>query len=103
MENIAVLLALVLALWFWQDSLRARELATDACRRACRYYQVQFLDATVSFGALGWRRNQAGRMRLLRTYVFSFSRDGTDRQQGYIVLLGRHVETVHLPPESEFI
>ena len=43
-------IVLVLAgVFLWLDSLRARERAVQAGRAACRRYELQFLDDSVSF------------------------------------------------------
>jgi hypothetical protein len=101
METTALLLILVLALWLWQASLRARELATTTCRRACSSYEVQLLDGTVSFGNLSFRRRDSGGVELVRTYQFHFSYDGTDRHSGNIVVVSRQVETIYFTPRVE--
>jgi hypothetical protein len=100
-ETTAALLILLLALWLWQENLRARELATNTCRRACRSYEVQLLDGTVSFGNISFRRRNSGGMELVRMYVFNFSYDGTDRQAGNIVVVRRQVETIYFAPRPE--
>jgi hypothetical protein len=67
-------LALVLAgAYLWVDSLRAREHAIAAGRAACKRYDVQLLDETVSFTRLRLARDDEGRLRLRRTYTFEFS------------------------------
>ena len=92
-------LALVLAAaWLWRDSLRAREHAVAAGRAACARYGVQLLDETVAFARLGLGRDDGGRLRLRRTYVFEFSDTGDNRRHGAIVMLGAAVEDLQLEP-----
>lgn len=99
----STLLALVIlgaALWFWRDSLRAREAAQQVSRRACQSEGVQFLDETVSL--LGLRLSLArGRMQLKRVYGFEFSRRGDDRQTGSVTLTGARVDSLFLAPAPE--
>lgn len=95
------LLALALALagaWLWIDSLRAREHAVAAGRAACVRYGVQLLDETVSFTRLRLARDDAGRLRLRRTYTFEFSDTGNNRRDGAIVMLGARLEDLQLEP-----
>ena len=47
---VGLILGLLLLGWFWLDSLRARELATEICRAACRQRDLQFLDQTAGDG-----------------------------------------------------
>ena len=92
-------LALVLAaVYLWIDSLRAREHAVAAGRAACERYGVQMLDDTVSFARLRFARDEEGRLRLRRTYVFEFSETGDNRRHGAIVMLGARLEDLRLEP-----
>jgi len=86
------------ALWLWTDSLSARESAVVAGREACARYGVQLLDETVSFARLRLARDENGRLRLRRTYVFEFSETGNNRRQGAVVLLGARVEDMQMEP-----
>jgi hypothetical protein len=92
-------LALVLAgAYLWVDSLRAREHAVAAGRAACKRYDVQLLDETVSFTRLRIARDDEGRLRLRRTYTFEFSDTGNNRRNGAIVMLGARLEDLQLEP-----
>jgi hypothetical protein len=82
----------------WIDSLRAREHAVAAGRAACARYGVQLLDETVSFARLRLARDEEGRLRLRRTYVFEFSETGDNRRHGAIVMLGARLEDLRLEP-----
>ena len=96
-EAAAIVLIVVGAL-LWADSLRARERAVQAGRSACERYALQFLDDTVAFARLGLGRNEAGGLRIARTYTFEFSDTGNNRRAGAIRLLGAEVEDLHLEP-----
>ena len=92
-------LALVVAgAYLWVDSLRAREHAVAAGRAACTRYGVQLLDETVAFARLRLARDDEGRIKLRRTYVFEFSETGDNRRQGAIVMLGARLEHLQLEP-----
>jgi len=71
------LLALILlgaaVLWFWQDSLAARESANAAAKEACTRLGLQFLDGTVAFARLALVRVDGGFLQLRRTYVFDYT------------------------------
>jgi len=99
MNSLLAILALLLLGWFWLDSLRAREVATEICRAACKQRGLQFLDQTVSLRRLRMRRTGAG-LRIVRVYGFDFSAEGVGRHRGYLVLVGLNPETIGLdPPE----
>jgi hypothetical protein len=82
----------------WADSLRAREHAVAAGRAACVRHGLQFLDDTVAFARLRLGRDEGGRLRLRRTYLFEFSDTGDNRRHGAIVMLGAQVEDLQLEP-----
>ena len=110
-------------IWLWRESLRAREAATRAGRRACRENDVQFLDETVALAKmnLAWishripaahderpgssgtaaRRRPDGRLVLVRSYRFDYSVDGSDRAAGLVVVQGGTVVHIQLTvPET---
>jgi len=97
MDNIGLLIALIslgLLVWFWADSLRAREYALRACALACRRINMQLLDETVALRRLGMARNADGRAVWRRTYRFEYTLDGTQRLRGSVIIRGRSVETL---------
>lgn len=98
-EFIAVIL-LVGLVWFWFDSLRARESAVRAARLACQADGVQLLDDTVALAALGLRRGDDGRPMLRRIYRFEFSDTGNNRLDGSVTLLGAGVQALYLAPHG---
>jgi hypothetical protein len=84
-------------LWFWQDSLAARESANAAAMEACTRLGLQFLDGTVAFARVALVRDE-GRLKLRRTYVFDYTATSIERRQGFVLLTGRRVETVGYAP-----
>jgi hypothetical protein len=85
------------AAWFWQDSLAARESANAAAIEACNWLSLQFLDGTVAFARLSFTR-EAGWLTLRRTYVFDYTANSIERRQGFVLLMGRRVESVGYAP-----
>ena len=94
-----LLVTMLLIAWFWHDSLGARESANRAALEACQGTGASLLDGTVSFARLQPVRIAGGSLQLRRTYVFDYTRDGATRQQGFVVLTGRSVDSVGLGPE----
>src|SRR3569832_559504 len=94
LQLIFTLLAIGLLVWFWADSLRAREHALQVCRRACAKIDAQLLDETVALRRLSIARNHHGHTVWWRIYNFEYSLDGAQRLRGSVVLRGRAVETV---------
>ena len=96
-EALAVILIFA-AVFLWLDSLRARERAVQAGKSACERYELQFLDDTVSFARLRLGRDEAGQLKIARTYTFEFSDTGNNRRHGAIVMLGGELQDLHLEP-----
>lgn len=84
--------------WFWQDSLAARESANRAAKEACDRLSLQFLDGTVAFARLAFVRVDGGALKLRRTYVFDYTATSIERRQGFVLLTGRKVESVGYAP-----
>ena len=95
-SGLLLLILLGLIVWFWQNTLRARELALQAARHACQSQQLQLLDGTVTLHRLVLRRSNRGYLTLQRTFQFSYSTEGDDRQTGFVITLGDLVEQVGL-------
>jgi len=97
MIELATLIIFVAGAWFWTDSMRAREAALDAGRRACAAEGVQLLDWTVMLKQTRLARDDEGRVRVKRVYEFEFSDTGDNRIKGSITLLGRELLALNLP------
>jgi Protein of unknown function (DUF3301) len=91
-----LLLALLTGVYFWHDSLAAREAANEAASETCAVTGAALLDGTVAFRSLRVVRGDAGQPQLERTYLFDYSTDGNTRRQGFVVVSGRRVESVGL-------
>ncbi|KPK35625.1 MAG: hypothetical protein AMJ66_00615 [Betaproteobacteria bacterium SG8_40] len=94
--EISALAVFLIGAWLWADSMRAREAALDAGRRACDAEGLQFLDWTVAMKRMGISRASDGRLRMRRIYEFEFSETGNDRFTGSITMLGTHLIALHL-------
>lgn len=90
---VAVLGALA---WFWLDSLKTREIAITAAKRACDADAVQLLDDTVAMASIRLARNSQGQVSLRRFYRFEFSDTGDNRRVGMVLMLGSMVENIRL-------
>jgi hypothetical protein len=98
MWELAALIGIFILVLFVLDSLRARERAVRAGREACKRYELQFLDDTVSFARLRLGRDDEGRLKLARTYTFEFTETGNTRRHGAIVMLGQDLRDIQLEP-----
>jgi len=94
---------LALFAWYWMDSLKAREIALDAARAACRRVGHQFLDDTVATERTRLARNELGQTCLRRVYRFEYSDTGDNRHRGAVVMLGREVDVVQIAGMLELV
>ncbi len=85
---------------FWRDSLRARETAARASKRACKSYSLQFLDDTVALRHLRVCQHR-GKLAFKRVYEFEYSASGVERTRASVTLRGADVESLYLPIASE--
>lgn len=97
---LVLLLVAAAVVWFVQDSLATRERANAAAMEACERLSLQFLDGTVAFARLAFTRER-GQLALRRTYVFDYTANSIERRQGFVILLGRRVESVGYAPGEE--
>ena len=102
MSNLLAVFFLLLLGWFWLDSMRAREIATEICKTACKQRELQFLDQTVALRRLGLAWRSEG-LRLRRVYRFDFSEEGVGRRSGYLVMRGMALEDLSfgLPTQAQ--
>ena len=98
MWEITAIVVFGAAALLWVDSLRARERAVEAGKRACARYELLFLDDTVAFARLRLRRDEEGQLKIARTYTFEFSDTGNNRRHGSIVMLGARLVDLQLEP-----
>src|SRR4029453_17037304 len=94
---LVLLIAGAAVVWFLQESLAVRERANAAAMEACRRLRLEFLDGTVAFARLAFARDN-GQLTLRRTYVFDYTANSIERRQGFVILLGRRVESVGYAP-----
>lgn len=97
--ELTALSVMAAAVWLWIDSLAAREAGIRAAQAACAEEGLQFLDETVAIRSLKPARDDEGRLRLRRVYVFEYSDTGDNRRAGSVTLLGDRVEFLHVLPQ----
>lgn len=82
--------------WLWLENQGVRDRAVVIAKEFCAKQNVQFLDEAMAPLSIRLRRDARGHMTIARTYQFEFSDTGDDRRKGVIIMLGRHLETLHL-------
>lgn len=94
MAPLALLLIIVFLVWFWQASLRCRDIAIQTARQTCKQQGVQILDGTASLQSVRPYYTRAGGPGLKRTYTFDYSDDGIVRRSGCIIMHNSQVSAV---------
>jgi hypothetical protein len=94
--EVAGLIAVVGLGWFWLDGIKARDIAVAAARRACDAEGLQFLDESVSVASTRLARDDAGTLRIRRSFNFEYSDTGDNRRPGDVGMLGHRVTSVSL-------
>lgn len=87
--------ASLIGLW-WTGS-RARELAIEHARSACRRHQLQFLDQSVALSRMRPARSPRGHGCFRRDFRFEFSSAGEYRDEGQVSMLGHTLQRVVFP------
>ena len=82
--------------WLWFDSLKARDAAIAATRRACEAEDLLLLDDTVAIASLMPERDAEGQLKLRRVYAFEYSDTGNNRRKGSVVIRGSRVLIINI-------
>ncbi len=92
-EVLVLLLFGALCLYFL-SSMRVRELAIQAVKRASERDGFQLLDQSVHLDRVSLSRDAKGRWRVWRQYRFDYSYDGVDRRQGHVIMLAQQLQAI---------
>lgn len=96
--ELGIIILLIASLFYWFDSIRAKENATQHAKNACKKVLIEFLDDTVLIKKVRLRRNTRGQMSIYREYEFEFSSTGEFRYKGQVRLLGEYLLDVEMEP-----
>jgi len=114
MENLLFIALILTLVWYWWDTQQCNEIALVVCKQKCANAGLQLLDATVTRQRVWLRRGSAGSVQICRLYSFEYynglladtvkpvhAMSGFgEREQGYIVLIGKQVVETKLPHED---
>lgn len=97
-SDFILLVILIAFIFYWLDSIRAKEIATKNALIACKKELIEFLDDTVVIKKVRLRRDVKGKIAIYREYQFEFSSTGEFRYKGVVRLLGQFLIDVDLEP-----
>ena len=92
--DLILTLALGVMCLYFLGALRVRELAVQAVALASRRDNFQLLDQSVHIQRLSLSRDEAGRWRVWRQYRFDYTFDGVERRQGFVIMLGKRLQSI---------
>lgn len=95
-SNLLLIILMVVAIAYWLNAIRSKEIAREAGKHACKKYDVSFLDDTVVIEKLRLRRNSQGQLAFYRQYSFEFTSDGDNRYKAMILMLGDRVKNIDM-------
>ncbi|MGZ5015338.1 MAG: DUF3301 domain-containing protein [Methylobacter sp.] len=99
MLNDHILIVLLLSAYlYWLDGQRVKEIAFKAVSTYCLSLEVQMLDEYVALESVRLKRDQSGKMRVRRIFLFEFSSTGNERYSGICFMLGQRVEAIQMEP-----
>ncbi len=115
MGDLLLIIIILAVIWYWWDTQQCNETALLVCRQKCAAANLQLLDATVTRERSWLRRGKGGAVQICRLYSFEFDSGAPSgfiysqpvptsefgqREQGYVVLIGKQVVETHLPHEG---
>jgi len=92
--DVMAVLGFVLLCLYFLSAVRVRELAVQAVMRASREGDFQLLDQSVHIHRISMSRDESGRWRVWRQYRFDYSYDGVERRHGFVIMLGRQLQSI---------
>lgn len=94
LSDVAALSVLLLLCLHFLSAIRVRELAVKAVGLASARDDFQLLDQSVHLQRVSLSRDDTGRWRIWRQYRFDYSYDGVERRHGFVVMLGRQLQSI---------
>lgn len=98
LSDLALIGLFITFYFYWSSSQRVKEIAFQATRSYCNKMEVQMLDGYVALNKLRLRRDECGKIRVWRRFLFEFTSTGEERYNGQITLLGGKVLSIQLDP-----
>ncbi|GAA3919773.1 DUF3301 domain-containing protein [Litoribacillus peritrichatus] len=100
LSDLFVLFILIMILSYWWKSRGHKEIAYRAAKQYCVNMDLELLDQAVALRGLWFKRDEDGRLKAWRSYIFEFSSDGESRYQGRVITLGNKILKIELEPHT---
>lgn len=86
------------ATWYWWRAKAIKDFVLQAARNYCKKMDVMLLDDAVYLRGLWFKRDDNGRIRVWRRFLFDFTSTGDERYVGRIIMLGQRIIHMELEP-----
>lgn len=86
------------AAWYWWRAKAIKDFVLQAARRYCKTMDVDLLDDAVYLRGLWFKRDDQGRLRVWRRFLFDFTSTGEERYTGRVIMLGSKILNMELEP-----
>jgi len=86
------------AAWYWWRAKAIKDFVLQAARRYCKTMDVELLDDAVYLRGLWFKRDDQGRLRVWRRFLFDFTSTGEERYTGRVIMLGSKILNMELEP-----
>ncbi|WP_372988269.1 DUF3301 domain-containing protein [Marinobacter sp.] len=86
------------AAWYWWRAKAIKDFVLQAARRYCKTMDVELLDDAVYLRGLWFKRDEQGRLRVWRRFLFDFTSTGEERYTGRVIMLGSKILNMELEP-----
>lgn len=90
------ILLICLGVLYWWSAYGIKQLALQATKVYCKKMELQMLDESIALRRISLKRDQWGRLKLLRFFNFEFASIGDERYRGTITMHGRHCVDIRL-------
>lgn len=84
--------------WYWWRAKAITDFVRQAARRYCKTMDVLLLDDAVFLRGIWVKRDDNGRLRVWRRFLFDFTTTGEERYTGRIIMLGHKIMHMELEP-----
>lgn len=84
------------AAWYWWRAKAIKDFVLQAARRYCKTMDVDLLDDAVYLRGLWFKRDDQGRLRVWRRFLFDFTSTGEERYTGRVIMLGSKILNMEL-------
>ena len=96
--TIAWLTLLGLIAWYWWHAKAIKDHVLQAAKVHCKRMDVLLLDEAVYLRGIWFKRDEQGKLRVWRRFMFDFTTTGEERYLGRVITLGKRITHIELEP-----